>query len=151
MQKNKAKQFLLQIEKYDRMIANKLIEKEQWRAIALGTTAQMGDERVQASSSQQKMADAVGRYIDVEGEIDAIIDKFVDAKNDVISVIEQLEVDEYDLLHKIYVQRITLQEAADMDDKSYTSVTTTHGRALKNVEKILEKREEKDERSEVEF
>lgn len=148
MKQNKAKQFLMQVEKYDRMIANKLIEKEQWRSIALGSTAQMGGEKVQTSGNQQKMADAIGKYVDIESEIDAMIDKFVDAKNDVISVIEQLEVDEYDLLHKNYVQRITLQEAADSIDRTYSWATTTHGNALKNVERILEEREKNNGRIE---
>lgn len=72
----KAKEFLRQIQKADRMIENKLIEKEQWKSVALGTTAHIqtakiggvvqGLDRVQQSGSQNKMADAVERYIDIE-------------------------------------------------------------------------------------
>lgn len=148
----KAKEFLRQIQKTDRMIENKLIEKEQWKAVALGTTAHIqtakiggvvqGLDRVQQSGSQNKMADAVDRYIDIEAEIDRYIDKLVDLKKDVISVIEQLESVEYDLLHKVYVQGIALYEVPDYYDKSYSWATTIHGRALNNVQKILDKREE---------
>lgn len=136
-----AKSFLLQLNKLDKMIRNKLIEKEQWQAIAMGTTAQMGSERVQSSGSQQKMADAIGRYIDMEAEIDRCIDELIDTKKDVISVIEQLDAIEYDILHVVYVQYLTLEDFADKYDRSYRWATSVHGRALQNVQRILDKRE----------
>lgn len=135
-----AKKFLQQLKKLDYMITNKIIEKEQWMTIATGTTAQMGGERVQSSGSQQKMADAVGKYIDMEKEIDKIIDALVDTRQDVINVIEKLNATEYDLLHKIYVQYMTLDDVGELYEKSYSWVTTVHGRALKNVQKILDGR-----------
>lgn len=133
-----AKKYLRQLKRLDTMITNKLIEKEQWKAISIGTTAQMGGERVQASGSQQKMADAVCKYIDIESEIDAYIDKLIETKKDVIGLIEQLNTTEYDLLHKVYVQYITLEDVASIYDKSYSWVTTVHGRALKAVQDILD-------------
>jgi len=136
-----AKKFLKQLEKLDRMIENKLAEKQQWKAIATGTTASIGGERVQSSGSQQKMADAVSRYVDIEREIDEQIDKLIDTKQDVISVIEQLNTIEYDLLHKVYVQYIKLYEVPDIFGKTYSWATTVHGRALKKVQKILDERE----------
>lgn len=138
----KAKIFLGQLEKLDRMIENKLIEKEQWKSIAAGTTSQIGGERVQSSVSQQKMADAISKYIDIESEIDKCIDNLIDAKKDVISVIEQLNTTEYDLLHKVYVQYIPLFDVPELYGKSYSWATTVHGRALKNVQEILDERDD---------
>lgn len=140
VQRVDAKKYLKQLKRLDTMIANKIIEKEQWKAISMSTTAQMGGERVQASGSQQKMADAVCKHIDIEKEVDACIDRLIDTKKDVISVIEQLNTTEYDLLHKVYVQYITLEDVANMYGKSYTWVTTVHGRALKAVQDILDGR-----------
>lgn len=136
-----ARDFLKQPKKLDKMIENKLIEKEQWKSIATGTTAQMGGERVQSSGSQQKMADAIARFIDIEKEIDECIDNLVDTKNDVIAVIEQLNASEYDLLHKVYVQFLTLQEVADLYEKSISWAKTIHKRGLKNVQRILDERQ----------
>ena len=133
-----AKDFLRQPEKLDRMIENKLIEKQQWKTIAMGTSSHSDGERVQSSGSQQKMADAIARYVDIENEIDNCIDTLVDTKKEVISVIERLNTTEYDILHKVYIQYKTLYEVADMYDKTYSWVTTVHGRALKNVQKILD-------------
>ena len=108
--------FLQQLKKLDKMIENKLIEREQWNSIALGTTSHSDGERVQSSGSQQKMADAIGRYIDIESEIDRCIDKLIATKQDVINVIEQLNTTEYDLLHVVYVQYLTLEDFAEQYD-----------------------------------
>ena len=137
----KAKYYLRQLRKLDLMINNKMIEKEQWKAIATVTTARADCDRVQSSGSKQKMADAIGRYIDIENEIDRCIDNLVDAKKDVISVIEQLEQSEYDILHKVYIQYMSLSDVAAMEDKSYSLITTIHGNALKHVQIILNERE----------
>lgn len=136
----KAKAFLKQIEKLDKMIENKTFEVEYWKSIANGTTAQMGGERVQSSGSQQKMADAVVKYIELENEVARQIDVLIDTKKDVINVIEQLDPIEYDLLHKHYVQHFTLYEIAALYGNSYSWAVTIHGRALKNVQNILDGR-----------
>lgn len=135
-----AREFLEQLTKLDMMIENKQIEKEQWKAIALNVTAKYDGERVQSSGSQQKMSDAIEKYIEIETEINACIDELIEIKKDVISVIEQLKPSEYDLIHKVYVQHITLDVAADLCDKTYSWATTIHGRALKNVQRILDGR-----------
>lgn len=135
-----AKIFLNQLKKLDKMIENKLAEKDQWKAMSTGTTAKMGGERVQSSGSKEKMADAVVRYVDLEREINKDIDRLVDERRNVINVIEQLNTVEYDLLHKMYVQYYTLYEIASMYKKTYSWATTIHGRALKNVQKILDER-----------
>lgn len=134
-----AKGFLKRIRKLDKMIMNKIAEKEQWKAIATGTTVQLS-ERVQTSSNQQKMADAVCNYIDIEQDINRCISKLAEEKKEVISVIEQLNEIHYDVLHKIYVQNFTFQDVADAYGKSYSWATSIHGRALKNVQNILDER-----------
>lgn len=140
----RAKDFLKQLPKLNKMIENKMAEKEQWKSVALNTTSFNSSDRVQSTPNQQKMADAVVRCIDIEKEIDQCIDALVDTKRDVISVIEQLEATEYDVLHKVYVQNITLDIVADRYERSYSWATTIHGQALKNVQKILNEREKED-------
>ena len=140
-----AKAYLRQIRKLDILIENKLSERERWRAVALNTTARYDGERVQTSGSKQTMADAMNRYVDLEREIDADVDKLINARRDILSVIEQLNATEYDLLHKHYVQFLDLYVIAQRMDRSYSWVTTVHGRALKNVQKILDEREAKNE------
>lgn len=137
----KAKEYLIQVEKLDMMIQNKIIEMEQWKSMATSTTSYSDGDRVQSSGSQQKMADAVHKYIEIEKEINVFIDRLIDTKKDVISTIEQLPAIEYDLIHKVYIQGVTLYEAASAYDKTYTWATTVHGKALNHVQDILKERE----------
>lgn len=135
-----AKEFLQQIRKMDKLIENKLAEVQQWKDIATNTSPNMTGERVQSSGNPHKMSDAIGRYIDLEREINQDIDKLVDAKKDVISVIEQLNATEYDVIHKIYVQYLTFDEVAYACKHSRSWATTIHGMALKHIQELLDKR-----------
>lgn len=137
--KSETQIYLEQPEKLDIQIRNKLIEKQQWHDISLGITANMEGERVQASGSKSKMAEAVDKCVDMEAEINSLIDELIETKKDVIQTIEQLDSPiEYNVLHMRYIQYLSLQEIADHYHKDYSWATTTHGRALKSVRKILE-------------
>lgn len=135
-----AKEFLQQIRKMDKLIENKLAEVQQWKDIATNTSPNMTGERVQSSGNPHKMSDAIGRYIDLEREINQDIDRLVEAKKDVIGVIEQLNATEYDVIHKIYVQYLTFDEVAYACKHSRSWATTIHGMALKHIQEILDKR-----------
>ena len=134
----KAKAYLMQIQKLDTLITNKLTEVSQWRSIALNVTAKYSGECVKSSGSKQTMANAVDKIVDLNREINTIIDQLIETKQAVIKMIEQLNSTEYDILHKVYVQHLTLYEVAAACDKSYSWVTSVHGRALKNLQKILD-------------
>ncbi len=136
-----AKEFLLQIKQYDKLIENKLVEIQQWKDIANNATSNLTGEKVESTPNPRKTEDAICKYLDLESEAKKDLDIFIKAKNDVINVIEQLSATEYDLLHKVYVQFFTLKEAAYKCDISYTSATNVHGRALKHVQNILDQRE----------
>lgn len=140
-EKNKAREFLERIPKLNAMIENKMAEQAQWRGVALGITARSEGERVQSSGSKQTMADALNRVVDLQAEINGLIDRLVDQKKEIISTIEQLNATEYDVLHKRYVQGMTFDEIGAAKGKSKSWATTVHGRALQNLNKILEERE----------
>ena len=140
----RAKEFLLQIRKLDKMIENKMSEIRQLKEIANNTTGNMTGEKVQSTKNPHRIAEAITKYVELEREINADIDTLIDARKDVISVIEQLNAVEYDILHKLYVQNITFQDVATIYDRTYTWATTIHGRALKHVQRILDEREKGD-------
>ncbi|MCF0105435.1 MAG: hypothetical protein HUJ53_01595, partial [Holdemanella sp.] len=109
----KAEQYISQVAKLDKLIANKMIEKEQWHAIATSTTASLSDgDRVQSSGNPQKMAEAVHKMIEIQDEIDEAIEKYIAIKHDVIKTIEKLPVIEYDIIHKLYIQGIDAETIA---------------------------------------
>jgi DNA-directed RNA polymerase specialized sigma24 family protein len=138
--KSKAQVYLEQVEKLDTIIANKLIEQRQWHDLALSITANMDGDRVQASGSKSKMADAVDKCIDMESEIADAVDRLIAEKQSVVRTIEKLySPTEYKILHMRYIQHISLSDIAEKLKREYTWVTTTHGRALKSVQNMLDK------------
>ena len=140
--KKNAQIYLEEVELLDARIKNKLIEQMQWRDIALGITANMEGERVKSSTAtKSKMADAIAKCVDMETEIDSLIDNLIDLKKDVIQTLEMLDnATEYKLLHLRYIQYIPLKDIADTWGWEYTNVTTTHGRAITSVQRILDRR-----------
>ena len=136
-----AKVYLSQVEKLDTLIKNKLIEKQQWKDIALGITSKMDGDRVQSSGRKSKMADALDKCVDMETEIDRLIDKLIDTKKEVISVIEELgSAFQYDVIHSVYIQYLSFQEIADKYGKSYDCIKQVHKRAIRNVQAIIDKK-----------
>ena len=136
-----AQVYLEQVAKYDSLIKNKLIEQQGWRDIALGITANMDGDRVRSSGSKSKLEDAMNKCVDMETEIDSLIDKYIDLKKEVLQVIESLQSAlQYNVLHMKYIQHMEFADIADKYGKDYSWVTTLHGRALKNVQRILEEK-----------
>ena len=153
-----AKKFLQQVRKLDRMIENKREERDQWLLLATNITPGDAPEtgvRVQTSGSQQKMADAIDRSMDIGAQLEQTIRRLFEARQEIISVIEQLSTVEYDLLHRVYVGKVVvdprtrrkriecmnLQEVADVYGRSHSWARTIHGVALSNVRRIIEEKE----------
>lgn len=140
--KSKAQKYLERVEWIDSIVHNNLIEQKQWQELALSITANMGGERVQSSGSKSKMADAVEHCVDAEDYILRSVQRLKAEKREIISVIEQVDSPIcYNVLHLRYIQYKSLQEIADKYKKSYEWSKTTHGRAVANVQRILDKKE----------
>lgn len=133
-----AKDYLLQIQKLDKWVEDTLYEIEHWKSIAQNITSQLKDDKVQSSGAKQKMEDAICKYIDIEVEE---LNLLHEQRKEIISTIKLLPLAEYDLLHKMYVKGMDLKVAALEMDRSDRWATSVHGRALANVQKILNERE----------
>lgn len=134
----RAKKFLAKIRQLDTIVKNKLFEKEQLEALATSVTQRLTADKVQTSTNPDKMSDVVHKIIKIEEEINEAVDRFVDYRQEAAGIIEQLNPTEYDLLHMVYIQYLSLDEVAIKKNKTYTWVTTVHGRALKNVQNIID-------------
>ncbi len=138
--KSKAQLFLERVEMIDTIIENKLIEQRQWKDLAVSITANMDGERVQQSKTISKMADAVINCVAMEAEIAEAVDKLIAEKRKVTQTLERLDNPTwYRILHMRYVQYIKLKDIAIQLNKDYDWVTTTHGRALRSVQNILDR------------
>lgn len=134
----KAKIYLKQIQELDIKIENKIAEVEYWKSVASSTTVSNDGERVQSSGSKQQMANAVCKYLQLEQELNNEIDMLVATKQDIINHIEQLPSNEYNVLHKMYVQGYELWQMPERMNKSYSWVNAIHGRGISNLQKILD-------------
>lgn len=147
---SEAKEYLLQIRKLEELITGKRWELEQMLAAAEGMTAYGEDvvidgqrhalDKVQTSGNPQRMADAVCSYVDVKTRALQDIAGWQAEQQERISMIQPLPETEYKLLHRVYVQGMTLRDAADDLERSYSWATTVHGIALKRVQEALDKR-----------
>lgn len=136
----RAKEYLKEIARIEKMIENKKEDMERWRDIALNITGNYSGERVQGSGNQQKMATAVINRVDLQREIEGHIVSLYRKRQEIIGVLEQLPLQDYDLLYKIYVNGETLNDMAGERGCSYSNITTLHGMALKKVQRLIDKK-----------
>ena len=132
-----AREYLEKIWHNERIILNKEIERKYWLGLATGITANMGGERVQASKTSHPMENQVVEAALIDQEIDRLKKEIAD----IIDSIQQLPTDEYEFLHKVYIQHLSLKAVQAESKKSYSWATTTHKRALKKLQYILDHRE----------
>lgn len=141
---NPAKEYLLEIQKYDEVIERTIAEKhtqvERAKAPANSITPKLTADRVQSTPNPQRMSSAIADAVDVENEYNARIAELRAKRHSIIQDIESLPLNEYKVLHCIYVQGMTLQEAADDCKMSYSWAKGVNGQALKNINKILDER-----------
>jgi DNA-directed RNA polymerase specialized sigma24 family protein len=140
--KSQAQKFLEKDEMLAVRIECRLAEREQWQDMAGKITASMGQEKVQSSGPQSKLADAVTACVDAEAEILADVKTLAAERKRITAVLGLLDNPTwYKLLHLRYIQRYSLSEVADIFNASYDWAKTTHGRALGAVQAILDRKE----------
>ena len=129
-----AREYLEQIAKNERIIKNKQYERDFWLGMATNTTAKLGGERVQTSGNKQTMEHQVIEAIQAEEDINRLKQEIAD----IISTIQRLSAEDYDLLHQVYVQHKSLKEIHIEAERSYSWATTTHQRALERLQRLLD-------------
>ena len=131
-----ATEYLMQINEIDEAIELLRYDIEYWKSVAEGSGTGSEGERVQSSSNQKKMEAAVVKYIQLEAEVKTLEKK----KDEILATIKQLQFQEYQMIHKIYIQGKMIKEIVYEKKKSYSWGTMMHKRALTNLQKILDER-----------
>ena len=137
----KAKEYLQQLQRLDTMINQKIKELGDLRLMSQSVGGiDYSKERVQSSpSGDAPFVKPICRIIDLEAEINAEIDRFVDEKHKIINQIQGLKNSDYiSLLFKRYVEFKSLERICVEMNFSYDYIKHLHGYALKDFEdKIL--------------
>lgn len=132
-----AERYLMQIKKIDAIIVNKLKDHRRWVELAEGLGGFSVGEKVQSSRNLHSGADAIGRYIDIEREIDELKLK----RLAIIADIERLPPEEYEIIYKLFVEDRTLKEIAYEKRRSYEWVKVRKRRGLDILQRLIDKKE----------
>lgn len=131
------RQYLSQIEKYDNLIHNKIIEEEQLNILSMSVKSVPIGEKVQTSSKQDPMGDMVAKIIDLREEISKMATDFLEQKQEIIRTIETVEDPIlYDVLFKRYVEYKTLLNIADELGYSEVTIKRLHLKAVNAIKNI---------------
>lgn len=117
-----AHKWLEQVKKYDELINAKIAERDRLIALATDISPRPMDGMPHSNSGtvSQRMQNAVINLILLEQELNKIIDKYVDYKQEVVKVLETLPDKEYGVLHRHYIRYMTWEQVAE--DMGYSTM-----------------------------
>lgn len=133
------REYLGQIQKYDRLIKNKQYEEEHLSNLALGLKSFSYGEKVQATPNPNKMSDAVSELVDIQTEIKKMVIEYTKKKQDIIETIDKvsdINSDLYELLFRRYVKGERLEMIACEMGYSYSHVKLLHSKSLNIIKNI---------------
>ncbi len=133
----KAKEYLQQLQRLDTMINQKIKELGDLRLMSQSVGGiDYSKERVQSNpSGDAPFVKPVLRMIELEQEINAEIDRFVDEKHEIINQIQALQNPKHiDILYKHYVEFKRLEIVAVEMNFTYQYIVELHGTALKEFQ-----------------
>lgn len=134
-----AKSFLRKIELLDAHINNRINDLAELKSLVTKITSTISQVCVSGSGNQDKLGDSVAKIVDLQGEINQKIDKYVDLKREVSTLLEQIEdPDQVKVLHKRYFEYKPWEQIACEMNYSYRNVCYIHGKALQAFEALME-------------
>lgn len=138
----KAIDYMKQIKMMDTRIDGNILEIAHLEVLATKTTSVMGGERVQASGSQEKMADCVAKMADMKEQLEKDIKAFIQYKDEARKLLsEACDPDCCRLLHLRYFFDWTWEQIAVEMKFTYQWVSGgLHQRALAQLQKALDER-----------
>lgn len=147
----RADKYVEQVKYLDSLVENSRDEERELWAMATSIT-QSYSGMPSGSGDNDTMTNTVKKLIDAQKQTIAQIDIYVDVKQDVIAHIKQLPRKQYDVLYWLYIKKrskretgqkwyYTWSEVAENLGCSEENIRKIRGRALKNLQKILDAEE----------
>lgn len=133
-------EWLNNVKKLDQLIEAKTEERERLIAIATDISAKPinGMPYDNTGTVPQKMANAVCALVDLERETEKLIAHYIDTKQKIIAVIEQLPEKEYGVIHRYYIRGMTLEAIAEDMGYSTVQIWRIKKKALKSLSNVIE-------------
>ena len=133
-----AKDYLSQAYRIDHRINSKLEQIQSLRALSTKAIATLSDTpQSKGTRNIHSMEDIIVKMIDLESEINADLNRLIDLKHEIITVVKCVDNPEYQTLLELrYLCFKTWEEIAVEINWSIRQVYYMHGEALKQVDKI---------------
>lgn len=129
-----AKEYLGQAYRLDQRINSKLEQVLSLRDLTTKATATMSDMPGGGSRNVYKMQDIIEKIVDLENEINADIDKLVDLKREMATIIKAVENPEYQTLLELrYLCFKTWEQIAVDMQYATRNIYKLHDRALETI------------------
>jgi len=127
----KAKEYLAQIRKTDRLIDRLIATTQTLRASLISQSYELQPDRVQTSGPKDRLAETFARIDELERKINARIDDLIRLKEDTLKVIYQIpDKDQQNVLIARYVQGERWEKIAVDLNFSIRQIHRIHGIAL---------------------
>ena len=128
------KEYLSQARYLDLRINNKIRQVAMLHELATKCTSTISDMPRNPSPRQSSMADSIGKIIDLEAEINRDIDRLVDLKREMTSVIRAVDDTQCQMLLEMrYICLRTWEEIAADFNTGVNNIFKLHRKALKLV------------------
>ena len=128
-----AKEYLLQIRKLDRQIDDKVSMLKSLYDCVTSVTSVMQDTPVKGSGAGDKIGNTVAKIVDLQAEVNADVDRYVDLKCEAMARINKLDPPYSCILYKRYFEYKSWEQIAVELNFSFRHVTRMHGVALKKM------------------
>lgn len=130
-----AKEYLQQAYRLDQRINSKIEQVASLNDLATKCTSSLTGMPRNPNHATSTMADAVGKIIDLQAEINRDIDSLVDLKREIVTVIKAIENPEYQtLLEKRYLCFLTWEQIAVDMGYDLRWLYRIHKRALEQIQ-----------------
>jgi DNA-directed RNA polymerase specialized sigma subunit len=135
-----AENYLNQVKMLDQLIDAKLAERVRLNEIATNISPKMPDGMPHSNTGMvsKTMENAIINLVMLEQEIDKLIDKYVDYKQEVVSNLEKLSAIEYGILHRYYIRYMTLEQIAEDMGYCRQQIWRLKKKGLQNLEDVIE-------------
>lgn len=135
----KARDYLEQLEVIEERIQSIQFDIMQLKERALFVTPTYSGDHVQSSGDLQRTASVIDRWVDKEQDMNAEIDRLIDKRLEISGMIRRLkEPNEIGVLQKLYIERKSYEEIAEVYNRSVSWAKSIHGWALLNLQKELD-------------
>ncbi len=130
-----AKEYLSQARYLDGRINSKIQQVSVLNALATKCTSTLSDMPKSATPNHSSLEETICKIIDLENEINRDIDRLVDLKREITSVINGVSNTEYQMiLEKRYLCLESWEQIAAAMGYEYRYVHKLHNRALREID-----------------